>query len=168
MSHTAIGGPFDGGESLEVDDDPERAGPYDIDTVVAKKLKDANDELSCSPGHGVKPVCGDRGNEDCSNYGGGKYTHQEQHWGVDGTPISGVYETCCVGYCGKDCSGAIKCTTSLVDGKRICSKPYASLIIHDVCQAFVGSTASIMTGEGMSNGCQDEALSNSVFNSRTA
>ena len=64
---------------------------------------------------------------------------------------AGRYASSCVGLCGAQCGKDDAGLTT--DFKR-----FKSLIIHDVCQAFIGSQKSILTAEGMSNACGDEGL----------
>lgn len=66
------------------------------------------------------------------------------------------YNTRCVGLCGEHCG--------LNDrGKEISSvnKRYKTLVIHDVCQAYIDSDASMSTKEGRKNNCGDEGMSGS-------
>ncbi|MEO1481481.1 MAG: VCBS repeat-containing protein [Myxococcota bacterium] len=68
--------------------------------------------------------------------------------GVDGTE---GYPSACVGLCGPQCGKDYVGLTS--DLRR-----YGSLIVHDVCQAYIGSTASITSTEGATNVCSDEGF----------
>jgi hypothetical protein len=61
------------------------------------------------------------------------------------------YETRCVGLCGADCG---------IDDRGIVvdewNKRYASLVIHDVCQAYINSRESMTSKDGRKNNCGDE------------
>jgi len=60
-----------------------------------------------------------------------------------------AYETCCVGMCGADCSAR-----EVTDREEF----YAALVIHDLCQAYIGSRDPISSVGGISNNCADEAV----------
>ena len=70
---------------------------------------------------------------------------------VERGPKNIGYPTRCVGLCGAHCG---------IDDRGIFidqwNKRYASLVIHDVCQAYINSTASMASKEGRKNNCGDE------------
>ncbi|WP_132322805.1 hypothetical protein [Pseudobacteriovorax antillogorgiicola] len=70
---------------------------------------------------------------------------------VERGPKQVGYASSCIGLCGAHCG---------IDdrGQEISeyNKRYASLVIHDVCQAYINSTASMASKEGRRNNCGDE------------
>ncbi|MFW7379296.1 MAG: hypothetical protein ACOH5I_10845 [Oligoflexus sp.] len=70
---------------------------------------------------------------------------------VERGPQNIGYPTGCVGLCGAHCG---------IDDRGIFidewNKRYASLVIHDVCQAYINSTDSMADKEGRKNNCGDE------------
>ncbi|MEL6545999.1 MAG: VCBS repeat-containing protein, partial [Myxococcota bacterium] len=68
--------------------------------------------------------------------------------GLNGTE---GYSSACVGLCGPHCGrDYVGLTTDL--GR------YGSIIAHDVCQAYIGSSASLFSAEGATNVCSDEGF----------
>ncbi|GHA03164.1 hypothetical protein GCM10008090_10170 [Arenicella chitinivorans] len=60
------------------------------------------------------------------------------------------YASSCIGLCGEQCG---KNARGLTDSRR----RYFALVVHDVCQAFIGSTAPIHN-KGLANACGDEGI----------
>ncbi len=70
---------------------------------------------------------------------------------VERGPKDFGYASSCVGLCGAHCG--------IDDRGEFISKwnkRYASLVVHDVCQAYIGSTAAMSDKEGRQNNCGDE------------